>query len=89
MLNSKLTGLTEREISEDKIFLGTAQENNNQADTSHMTEAESLVVYILSNFTCGQYNGELRNASEVLQSVDSWLQDKDRGGYMRAKSEIK
>lgn len=85
MLNSKLNGLTERELSEDKIFLSTAQDNNNSIDTSHMTEAESLVVYVLSNFHCGTYNGELRNASEVLRTVDQWLQDKDRAGYMRAK----
>lgn len=82
-----LNGLSEQEIKNDIIFLSTAQDNNNSTKTDHMTEAESLVVYVLSNFHCGAYNGELRNAEEVLKTVDQWLQDKDRGGYMRARNE--
>lgn len=86
-LKSNMKNLTDREKDGDILFLGTAQDN--ESDTSNTTEAESLVCYVLSNFHCGTFNGELRNASEVFKTVDEWLQEKDRSGYMRAKSEVK
>jgi hypothetical protein len=82
-----LLNLSEREMVEDTLFLSTAQENNNSPNTTHMTEAESLVVYILSNFKCGNYNGQMSNRAEVLQSVDQWLQEKEKSGYIRGKNE--
>lgn len=85
-LVSNMKNLSEREKNEDILFLATAQDNND--DISQTTEAESLVCYVLSNFKCGNYNGELKNASEIIRGVDEWLQNKDRCGYMRAKSEI-
>lgn len=78
-----LKGITEKELSGDVVHLATAQENDQMSNTSHMTEAESLVCYVLSNFSCGNFNGELKNATEVFRNVDAWLQEKQRSGMVK------
>lgn len=87
-LTCNLRGVSQREINSDVLFLGTIQDNNNSSETSYMTEAESLVCYIVSNFKCGNFNGELENASEVLRNTDQWLQEKERLGSTKSISNM-